>query len=91
MKIHNYGSDYAFQQKQKSEQEKQQVTEPEVKSEPDVTNQVQTGGEGNVAVSPQEGEKATEQEISSEGKQETQRKEKKTTIKAKVQQDSQLQ
>ena len=91
MKIHNYGSDYALQQKQKSEQEKQQVTEPEVKSEPDVTNQVQTGGEGNMEVSPKEGEKATEQRESPEGKQEAQRKEKKAAVKAKVQQDGQLQ
>lgn len=91
MKIHNLGNDYAFQQKQKSEQKKRQVIEPETKPEPDVTDKIQTGGEGNMAVSPQEGKEAVKQEIPSPKKQKAQREEKKAADKAKVSNDSKIQ
>lgn len=53
MKIHNYGSDYAYQQKLKKEASGTSMLRPIVKLElnptDDVEHQIQTGGEATVA------------------------------------------
>lgn len=58
MKIYNYGNDYAFQRRQKSEgmvqaSESSQTTIVKSVEETDAKDKIQTGGEGKVADAPQ--------------------------------------
>lgn len=49
MKIFNFGNDYVYQQKQKQQPIKP-IAENEIK---DATNQIQTGGEGEINPTPE--------------------------------------
>lgn len=63
MKIYNFGNDYAFQQKQKLEQETPKMnpsSENKVKEESDVENQDPDAGADNVPVITKKNEKPSQ-------------------------------
>lgn len=80
MKVHNYGSDYAYQLRQKKEAEdmkNQPIVEPETETTEDVENQLQGGGETTVAETNNEADCGAEAPKAPEkGK----RKKKETTV-----------